>query len=111
MVLARKMNSKVNVKALFPTRAIALLLMIGLLDLVVTAVLHSQGRIVELNPLMRSFIERGEWLFVLVKGSTLLLAWYCLSSYARSHKIFVRKACLLGSAAYVLIWAVWFVAA
>ncbi len=44
-------------KLVVPNRAILLLMSIGLIDLFATAILHAQGRIVELNPLMRPFIE------------------------------------------------------
>ena len=40
-------------RRLLPTRALALLLAIGFLDLIVTAVLHAQGMIIELNPRRR----------------------------------------------------------
>ncbi len=81
---------------------------IGFLDLVVTAVLHAQGRIVEMNPLMRTFIQQSEWMFVLVKGSTLILAWVVMARYAKHNPQFVSKVCLFGSAAYMMIWTVWF---
>jgi uncharacterized membrane protein len=69
-----------------------------------------QGMIVELNPVMRPVIDRGEWLFILVKGGTLALAWYTMATYAKTNRAFVRKVCLTGSAAYLLIWIGWFVA-
>lgn len=96
---------------LMPTRALGLLLLIGFVDMVATAVLHAGGHIVELNPLMRPLLVHGEWLFALVKGTTLALAWVAMTWYARQNLDFVRKACLLGSGAYLLIWAGWFVAA
>lgn len=107
--MARSMFGGFNMKAIFPTRALALLLLIGLVDLVATAVLHAQGKIIELNPIMKPIIEHGEWLFALVKGSTLVLGWYFLAQYAKTHLNFVRNACLLGAVAYVGIWTVWFV--
>lgn len=97
-----------HMSKLLPTRALGLLLGIGFLDLIVTAVLHAQGKIVELNPLMRVFIERGEWLFALVKGLTLGAAWVALALYARQNRLFVRKACIYASAAYVTVWCAWF---
>ncbi len=54
--------------------ALALLLGIGLFDLVATAVLSAQGRIVEANPLMAPVLAWGEWAFVAVKGATLVAA-------------------------------------
>lgn len=96
------------VRTLFPTRAIALLLAIGFVDLVMTAVLHAGGQIVELNPLMKVLIERSEWLFVLVKSTTLVGAWFAMASYAKVNRHFVRKAAFLGSGLYMLIWTVWF---
>lgn len=95
-------------KAVLPTRALTLLLTIGFVDLIVTAVLHAHGLIVELNPLMRGLIERSEWLFAAVKGATLVIAWIAMAIYARSNVVFVRQACLVGSFAYVLIWSAWF---
>ncbi|MBX7134747.1 MAG: DUF5658 family protein [Fimbriimonadaceae bacterium] len=91
-----------------PTRALGLLLMIGFIDLFATAFLHAQGRIIELNPVMRPIIERSEWLFAVVKGGTLLLAWIALATYARHNLPFVRKASLYGSIAYVTLWCGWF---
>lgn len=75
-----------------------------------TAVLHSRGLIVEMNPLMRPIIETSEWLFALVKGMTLVLAYCCMMKYASSHLAFIRKACIFGSGAYLAIWTIWFVA-
>lgn len=95
---------------LFPTRALFLLLFIGFIDLLATALLHSQGLIVELNPLMKPFIERSEWLFAAVKGSSLVAAWAVMVWYAKSNLDFVRKASLAGAAAYTTIWTIWFVA-
>ena len=98
-------------QALVPTRSLAVLLIIGFLDLISTAVLHQRGLIQEMNPVMRVFIERSEWLFVLVKGATLIASWYVLAKYAKTNLRFVRTACLAGSCAYVGLWIVWFTAA
>lgn len=84
------------------------LLAIGILDLISTAVLHSKGLIVELNPLMRPFIVQSEWLFAFVKGLTIGAAWGAMAWYAQQNKEFVSKACTIGSTAYVAIWCVWF---
>lgn len=97
------------IRQAFPTRAIGLILVIGLIDLVTTALLHANGLIVEMNPLMRGFINRSEWLFVAVKGATLLVGWLALAYYSRTNVNFVRRACILGSVAYVLVWLVWFI--
>lgn len=98
-------------RSLVPTRALLLLLTIGFVDLVATAVLHQRGMIQEMNPIMRVFIDRSEWLFAIVKGGTLLISWYILARYARTNLDFVRKACLAGSGVYVFLWATWFLAA
>lgn len=95
--------------AVVPSRAIYLLLGIGLLDLITTAVLHAQGKIQELNPLMKPLIEQSEWLFVLVKGATLVAAAIGLIWYGRQNREFVRKACILGSFAYLMVFTVWFI--
>ena len=95
----------------FPSRAIALLMGIGFLDLIVTALLHANGLIVELNPLMKPVIETSEWLFAFVKGSTLVGAWWVMLRYTHSHLPFIRKACLIGSGAYAFIWLTWFISA
>jgi len=94
---------------LFPTRALAVLLAIGLVDLISTAVMHQQGMIVELNPLMRVLIERSEWLFAFVKGGTLVIAWAALVWYSKTNKDFVHKACVAGSVAYMAVWTTWFI--
>lgn len=98
----------VSIKSAIPTRALALLLGIGILDMVSTAWLHSHGLIVEMNPVMKVLIERGEWLFILVKGGTLFLAWLLMVQYSRDHLQLVRISCLLGSAVYGTIWLSWF---
>lgn len=95
-------------KTVFPTRALMLLMAIGFLDLFVTAVLHANGAIVELNPIMRPLIERSEWLFAIVKSITLFAAWFALAWYAKQNLGFVRKTCIVGAAAYFAIWCVWF---
>lgn len=81
---------------------------IGFIDLIATAVLHAQGRIVELNPIMNALIERSEWLFALGKAATLVAGWWALRTYAKNNLQFVRKTALLASLAYVTIWSVWF---
>ena len=91
--------------ALFPTRALGLLLLIGGLDLVVTIVLNAQGRIEEANPLMAPVLANGAGAFVLVKGLTLVLAWLLLARHAEVDLRGVRRACLGGSALYVAILA------
>ena len=98
-------------QALVPTRALAVLLLIGFLDLISTAVLHQRGLIQEMNPVMRVFIDRSEWLFVVVKGATLLAAWYVLAKYAKTNMKFVRTACVTGCFMYLGIWLVWFTTA
>ncbi len=98
----------ITVKNVVPTRAILLLVGIGTIDLVTTAVLHAQGHIVELNPLMKVFIEQSEWLFAFVKGLTLVSGWFVLAWYAKFNLQFVRKASIYGSLAYVLVWSGWF---
>lgn len=94
-----------------PTRALGALMFIGFLDLFMTAVLHAKGQIVELNPLMRPLITQSEWLFVGVKGLTLVAAWIAMVWYARQNLRFVRQVCLAGSVAYLFIWTTWFIAA
>ncbi|MEA2554042.1 MAG: hypothetical protein QOJ65_2218 [Fimbriimonadaceae bacterium] len=64
-----------------------------------------------MNPLMRFFIERSEWLFAFVKGATLVVSWYVLARYAKTNVRFVRNACLAGSCFYLLLWTSWFFAA
>lgn len=95
-------------RRLWPTRALVLLLAIGFFDLIVTAVLHANGMITELNPLMKPLLEQGEWLFAIVKSFTLILAWIAMASYAKQNLEFVRKVCLAGSGVYVLLWCGWF---
>ena len=67
-------------RRLWPTRALVLLLAIGFFDLIVTAVLHANGMITELNPLMKPLLEQGEWLFAIVKSFTLIAAPAAVSS-------------------------------
>lgn len=93
-----------------PTRMIGLLMAIGFIDLFATAILHSRGLIVELNPVMKPLIERSEWLFAAVKGMTLVLAWIVMAKHAHKNLVFVRQACLAGSLIYLFIWTTWFIA-
>ncbi len=97
-----------HLKSALPTRALGLLLLIGVFDMVTTAWLHSHGLIAEMNPLMRVLIERSELLFILVKGGTLVVAWYLMVQYSKSHLEFVRTSCLLGSVVYGGVWLTWF---
>ena len=96
----------VRFNEIFPTRALFLLLFIAVLDLITTSWLYQKGIISERNPLMRVFIERSNLLFILVKGSTIFAGWYFLSSYARTHKEFVRYACIIATSIYVGIWLI-----
>ena len=98
-------------KDAIPTRAILLFIGIGAVDLISTAVLHAQGHIVELNPIMRVFIEQSEWLFAAVKGLTLVGGWAVLAWYAQFNLAFVRKASIWGSIAYLGVWLCWFLSA
>ena len=91
-----------------PIRSLALLMAIGIIDLITTAVLHAQGMITELNPVMRVFIDRSEWLFVLAKGATLVAAFWVMWNHLKKNPEFVQKACLWGSGAYVALWCSWF---
>lgn len=87
-----------------------LLLAIGFVDLVTTALLHANGLIVEKNPLMKPIIETSEWLFAFVKGATLVVGYLVISKYFQTHLRFIRKVCQIGSLAYLGLWVVWFVA-
>jgi len=100
-----------TLRELFPTPALAVLLLIGFVDLVSTAVLHHHGLIVELNPLMRPIIEASEWLFAAVKGMTLGLAWLLIAKHYPTNQRFATRACWFGCAAYLFIWCAWFFAA
>ncbi|MBI1334078.1 MAG: hypothetical protein JST12_07760 [Armatimonadetes bacterium] len=93
----------------FPTRSMAALLAIAIIDLIMTAVLHSKGMIVELNPLMRGFITQSEWLFAFVKGLTIGVAWGTMAWYAQQNKEFVGRACTIGALSYVTVWTTWFI--
>ena len=95
-------------RRVFPTPALAVLMGIGILDLFSTAMLHRAGLIVELNPLMKLFIERSEWLFGLVKGLTLGAAWGAMAWYAQHDLKFVARASWIGSAVYLGVWLFWF---
>jgi hypothetical protein len=98
-------------KIAVPTKSLFVLLFVGFLDLASTALLHANGKIVELNPLMRVFIEQSEWLFAFVKGLTLVAAWVALAWYAKTNLRFVRAACCWGTVAYLFVWTTWFLSA
>jgi hypothetical protein len=85
-----------------------LLLLIGGADLVSTALLHSNGLITEMNPIMRPVIETSEWLFVLIKGMTLVAAWLVMLKYRKTHLKFIERVCYAGSFVYVMLWIAWF---
>ncbi len=105
---ARNLRFRKAMNIAFPTRSMVALLTIGIVDLVSTAVLHSKGMIVELNPLMRGFITQSEWLFAFVKGMTIGVAWGTMVWYAQTNRDFVNKACTYGSIAYLAVWTTWF---
>ena len=92
----------------FPDPYLMGLMLIGFADLISTAVLHANGLIVEMNPLLRPIIERSEWLFALVKGATLLVAYIAMIMYAKHRPEFVQKASRLGIVMYIGIYIVWF---
>ena len=106
--MAHTLRTTANMSTLFPTRSIALLMLIGFADLISTAMLHQRGLIVELNPIMRQLLDQGEWLFILVKSATLVAAWFALCWYSKHNVRFVRTACLWASATYLFIWVSWF---
>jgi hypothetical protein len=105
---ARNLRFRKLMTFAFPTKSMIVLLAIGIIDLISTAVLHSKGMIVELNPLMRGFINQSEWLFAFVKGMTIGVAWGTMVWYAQTNRDFVNKACTYGSIAYLFVWTTWF---
>ena len=107
-ITARNLQFRKAMSFAFPTKSMVALLTIGIVDLVSTAVLHSKGMIVELNPLMRGFINQSEWLFAFVKGMTIGVAWGTMVWYAQQNRDFVNKACTWGSVAYLTVWTTWF---
>ncbi len=62
-----------------------------------------------MNPIMKPIIETSELLFAFVKGMTLVLAYCVMLKYADTHLAFIRRACMLGSGAYLAIWTIWFI--
>ena len=95
-------------KRYFPSVPLLVLLSIGLIDLILTSVLHAQGLIVELNPVMRPIIEQSEWLFAFVKGATLVAAYLVMMKYMDRHKNYIDKVATIGWIAYIATWTVWF---
>lgn len=85
-----------------------LLVTVATIDLIATAILHANGLIVEQNPLMRPLIERSEWLFAGVKALTIVGVYVVMRKYGQANRDFVRKAALIGTGAYVLLWSAWF---
>ncbi|MBL8060941.1 MAG: hypothetical protein JNK63_09535 [Chthonomonas sp.] len=59
---------------------------------------------------MKPVIETGVWLFVLIKGMTLALAYCCMIRFAKTHLEFIKKSCMVGSWLYLSIWTIWFLA-
>ncbi len=100
-----------RVREILPNKSLILLILIGLVDLVATAMLHAQGLIVELNPVMKPVIEHSEWSFALVKGATLLIAYLTMAQYARQNSVFVGLVSKIGIVLYTGIWLIWFHAA
>ncbi len=100
-----------RIKEFMPIKSLGVLMLIGLVDLLSTAWLHANGLIVELNPIMRPIIEHSEWLFAIVKGLTLVLAYTVMVQYARTNEDFVRKASRLGVICYSGMWLIWFTSA
>lgn len=86
-------------------RALGLLLGIGAADLIATAVLSADGRFEERNPLMAGLLAHGPWPFVMAKTTTLVVAGLLL---ARQDRRTMRRACLLGSGAYLTLLALAF---
>jgi hypothetical protein len=86
-------------------------MVIGLLDLVSTAVLYSLGLIVELNPLMSPLLETHPLVFAVVKLATLGAAFAAMQWYRRIDERFVHRIASAASVAYVSIWTVWFLGA
>ena len=106
---ARNVHLLHTMKSLFPTKSLAVLLLIGVLDLVSTAVLHAKGLIVEMNPIMRFFIQQSEWLFAFVKGLTIGAAWVTLAWYAKQKQgicgqgMCIRKLRLCNALAWLVL--------
>ena len=88
-------------------RALGLLLGIGMADLIATAVLSTDERFEERNPLMAGLLAHGPWPFVAAKAATLVVAGLLL---ARQDRRTMQRACLFGSGAYAVLLATAFFA-
>lgn len=95
-------------RLLVPDISLLVLMAIGVVDLITTAMWHAKGQIVELNPLLRPIIESSEWSFVVVKGATLVLGYLGMVVYGRTHHEFVRAASRMGVILYIGIYLIWF---
>lgn len=88
----------------------AVLLAVGLADLVSTVFWVSTGRAVEVNPIMAAVLRLGIWPFVAAKLSTLaayvgVLEWY----RRRRNPVFARLVGNLTLSCYIAVYAVSFV--
>lgn len=82
-------------------------MLVGIIDLISTAFLYSQGLIEELNPLMRPLLEHHPLTFVMFKAATLIAAYIALQWYRQTDEKFVVKVSAYGGAAYLTIWVSW----
>lgn len=84
------------------------LMAIGLVDMISTILLINLGVCEELNPLMAPLIRIHWLLFAFVKASTLALAFFVCEWHRRKDEAFVKRWARIGTAAYLLLWIVWF---
>lgn len=92
----------------YPPKPVAILVLIGAVDLITTLTLYLAGLVQELNPLMRALLHISPVLFTAFKTGTLALGYIVLTWYARRDLNFVQQVATAGSIAYVGIWVVWF---
>ncbi len=107
--LARNLRDSKNVNHFaYPPKPVAILVLIGAVDLITTLTLYLAGLVQELNPLMRTLLHMSPALFTACKSATLALGYIVLTWYARKDWNFVQRVATAGSIAYVGIWVVWF---
>lgn len=102
------MPKRIPILDLLPANAV--LLAVGLADLLSTVFWVATGRAIEVNPIMAAVLRLGIWPFVLTKLSTLaacvgVLEWY----RRRRNPIFARVVGNIALTCYIAIYAIAFV--
>ena len=83
-----------------------LLALICAIDMILTIVLVRSGRVIEANPILVPFMERGIAAFLVVKSLMCVVPLFVLELLRSKQPLFVKKMLRVGIAVYLISYCV-----